>query len=104
MRKSHNRPRNEQDFERLCLRLLRAHWQCPELQLYASRGESQHGVDIIDESGGEPLRGAQCKLHEEGKATTRSEVKAEIEKAKEFIPPLDHYAIMTDLTGSFCTT
>ncbi len=95
MRKSHNRPRNEQDFERLCLRLLRAHWQCPELQLYASRGESQHGVDIIDESGGEPLRGAQCKLHEEGKATTRSEVKAEIEKAKEFIPPLDHYAIMT---------
>ena len=37
MRKIHNRPRNEQDCEALCLKLLRAHWKCPELQLYATR-------------------------------------------------------------------
>ena len=95
MRKTHNRPRNEQDFEALCLKLLRAHWKCPELQLYATRGEAQDGVDIIDLSGQEPLRAAQCKLHEEGKVTVRSEVEGEIEKAKGFTPPLDRYVIMT---------
>ena len=64
MRKSHNRPRNDRDFEALCLKLLRTHCKCPELQLYATRGEAQAGVDIIDLSGQEPLRAAQCKLHE----------------------------------------
>ena len=95
MRKSHNRPKNDQDFEKLCLNLLRAYWKCPELQQYAIRGQTQHGVDIIDLSGQDPLRAAQCKLHEEGKVTTPAEVKGEIEKAKEFKPPLDLYVIMT---------
>ena len=48
MRMSHNRPRNDRDFEVLCSKLLRSYWRCPELQLYATRGEAQHGVDIID--------------------------------------------------------
>ena len=95
MRKSHNRPRNDQDFEKLCLKLLRAYWKCPELDLYATRGQAQHGVDILDLSGQDPLRAAQCKLHEEGKVTTPAEVKGEIEKAKEFDPPLGRYVIMT---------
>ena len=95
MRKSHNRPRNQHDFALLCLKLLRIYWNCPELELYAVRGQAQHGVDIIDLSGQEPLRAAQCKLHEEGKVTTPSEVKNEIEKAKGFQPPLERYLIMT---------
>ena len=95
MRKSHNRPKNDQDFEKLCLRLLRAYWKCPELQQYATRGQAQHGVDILDLSGQEPLRAAQCKLHEEGKVTTQDEVKDEVEQAKGFKPPLDRYTIMT---------
>lgn len=95
MRKGHNRPKNDQDFERLCLKLLRAYWRCPELDLYATRGQAQHGVDIIDLSGRDPLRAAQCKLHEEGKVTTPDEVKGEIEKAKEFPFPLGRYVIMT---------
>ena len=95
MRKSHNRPKNEQDFEELCLRLLRAYWKCPELNRYATRGQKQDGVDLIDLSGQDPLRAAQCKLHEEGKITTPDEVEGEIEKAKEFRPPLGRYVIMT---------
>ena len=95
MRKSHNWPKNDQDFEKLCLKLLRAYWKCPELDLYATRGQAQHGVDIIDLSGQETLRAAQCKLHEEGKATTRAEVEGEIKKAKAFTPPLGLYIIMT---------
>ena len=95
MRKSHNRPRNPKDFEKLCLTLLRRYWQCPELELYATKGQAQHGVDIVDLSGRKPLRAAQCKLREEGRVTTRSEVKREIEKAKGFPGSLDRYVIMT---------
>ena len=95
MRKSHDRPRTEQDFESLCLKLLRVYWKCPELELYASRGQAQHGVDIVDLSGREPLCAGQCRLHQEGVVTTPSEVRAEIVKAKGFKPPLDRYVIMT---------
>lgn len=47
-------PANPEDFERLCLRVLKAHWNCPTLELYGRRGEGQHGIDIIDMSGEEP--------------------------------------------------
>ena len=95
MRKSYNRPKNEQDFEVLCLKLLRVHWECPELSTYATKGQIQNGVDIIDLSGQEPLRAAQCKLHEEGKMITEAEIRKEIEKAKKFTPPLGRYVILT---------
>ena len=60
-----------------------------------SRDRLSTGVDIIDVSGQDPLRAAQCKLHEEGKATTPADVTKEVEKAKGFQPPLDRYVIMT---------
>ena len=95
MRKSYNKPQNPEDFEILCLKLLRAHWKCPELDRYAIRGQAQNGVDILDLSGQDPLRAAQCKLREEGKRITRTQVRNEIEKARKFKPPLDRYVIMT---------
>lgn len=95
MRKSHRRPRNNQDFEILCLKLLRAHWQCQELQLYATRGQCQNGVDIIDVSSQVPLRAAQCKLREEKKIIQRSTIEHEINQARSFDPPLGRYVIMT---------
>ena len=95
MRKSYNRPKNEQDFEVLCLKLLQIHWECPELSTYATKGQIQNGVDIIDLSGQEPLRAVQCKLHEEGKMITQAEIGEEIEKAKKFKFPLGLYVIMT---------
>ena len=95
MRKTHKKPKNSENFEILCLELLKVHWQCPELVLYALRGQAQNGVDILDLSGEEQLRAAQCKLREEGKMITTTEVKKEIEKARKFEPPLDRYVIMT---------
>ena len=95
MRKGYRRPKNENDFEELCLKLLQAHWKCPELGLYAVKGQAQHGVDIVDMEGKEPLKAAQCKLHEEGKTTTPKEVKEEVCKAKGFPAPLGRYAILT---------
>lgn len=95
MRKSYNRPKNEQDFEILCLKLLRAHWECPDLSTYATKGQTQNGVDIVDLGGQESLRAAQCKLHEEGKMITEAEIRGEIEKAKNFRFSLGLYVIMT---------
>ena len=95
MRKSYNRPKNEQDFEILCLKLLQVHWECPDLSTYSTKGLTQNGVDIVDLSGQEPLRAVQCKLHEERKMITQAEIKGEIEKAKKFRFPLGLYVIMT---------
>ena len=88
MRTTYNKPANEQDFELFCLELLREHWKKSQLQLYSCRGLGQHGVDVIDVNGEEPLHAAQCKLHEETKNLAPAELKAEVEKAEKFSPPI----------------
>src|SRR5437016_3764109 len=88
-------PANDPDFERLCLRLLKAHWQCPALELFGRRGERQHGIDILDVSGTEPLRAAQCKLYDSRKTLPPSDILTEIEAAKGFIPAIGVYAVLT---------
>ena len=88
-------PANPDDFERLCLRLLKAYWKCPTLELYGRRGERQHGVDIIDVGFGEPLRAAQCKLYDERETLPPAEIQAEVDAAKKFPFQLGIYAICT---------
>jgi tetratricopeptide (TPR) repeat protein len=93
-------PANEADFEVMGLAVLRAHWNCPSLDLYAHRGEKQFGIDIIDLSGAEPVSAGQCKLHEEWKTIPPAEIKAEVKKAREFRPKLGRYAILTTAKAS----
>lgn len=93
-------PANEADFELLGLALLRAHWNCPSLDLYAHRGEKQFGIDIIDLSAAEPVSAGQCKLHEEWKTIPPAEIKAEVQKARTFRPKLGRYAILTTAKAS----
>jgi len=88
-------PANPEDFERLCLRVLKAHWNCPTLELYGRRGERQHGIDIIDMSGEGPLRAAQCKRYDEGDTIPPADIRAEVEAAKKFDVRLGIYAICT---------
>jgi tetratricopeptide (TPR) repeat protein len=95
MRFRHQQPANDADFEVLCLKLLRRRWEAPQLQLYAHKGEGQDGVDIFDTSGREPVRGAQCKLHEPDKNIQPQEIRAEVRKALSFQPRLDHFTILT---------
>jgi len=71
-------PANEHEFEQLCLRLFRAHWSCPTLELYARRGERQYGIDIIDLGGSIPLRAAQCKCIEPWKTLSPAEIEEEV--------------------------
>jgi hypothetical protein len=88
-------PANEQDFEELCLQVLRTHYDRPHLELYAHRGEKQYGVDIFDPSGQRPNIAAQCKLHNFLKGLRPSTLRQEVSKAKSFYPSIDSYLFLT---------
>jgi tetratricopeptide (TPR) repeat protein len=88
-------PTNDDDFERLCLHLLRYHWSRPGLEIFGKRGERQFGIDILDVGGQTPIYAAQCKLREEHKSLAPSEIQEEVDEANKFTPPLGKYAILT---------
>ncbi|HEV2196934.1 MAG TPA: tetratricopeptide repeat protein [Candidatus Acidoferrum sp.] len=88
-------PTNDDDFEKLCLHLLRHHWSRPGLEIFGKRGERQFGIDILDVGGQTPIYAAQCKLREEYKSLAPSEIQTEVDEAKKFAPPLGKYAILT---------
>jgi tetratricopeptide (TPR) repeat protein len=88
-------PTNDDDFERMCLQLMRSYWSRPGLELFGKRGERQYGIDILDLGGEMPIYAAQCKLKEEHKSLPPAEIQAEVDKAKQFAPPLGRYAILT---------
>lgn len=88
-------PTNDDDFEQLCLQLLRHYWSRPGLEIFGKRGERQFGIDILDVAGETPIYAAQCKLKEEHKNLPPAEIQEEVDKAKQFIPPLGKYGILT---------
>ena len=91
------KPSDEQAFER-CNEIL---WRCvlrdDTVQLHGRRGQEQHGVDLMGLRDDQPERivGIQCKLKSEGQRLTEAEVRAEVEKALTFSPPLSEYIIVT---------
>jgi tetratricopeptide (TPR) repeat protein len=88
-------PKKEDAFEIVCLKLLRRKWNAPGLAQYGKRGQRQHGIDLIDIGAQQPVRAAQCKLHEAHKAILPIEIEAEVEKAKGAPFKLDVFAIAT---------
>jgi hypothetical protein len=90
-----NPPQSEVAFEKLCLALLKRHWNRPGLELFGKKGEDQYGVDIFDTLGEDPIFAAQCKLKEQTKSLTPGAIKEEVEKAKTFPSRIDHYVILT---------
>src|ERR1700730_544834 len=94
-------PTNDDDFEKLCLHLLRHHWSRLGLEIFGKRGERQFGIDILDVGGQTPIYAAQCKLREEHKSLAPSEIQAEVDEAKKFTPALGKYTILT--TGKTST-
>ena len=94
-------PTDEDDFEDLCVDLLRLHWNRPKLERFGRKGERQSGIDILDLGGGNPLYAAQCKLREYGKTLSPTEISEEVDKACTFVPALGKYGILT--TGKVST-
>jgi tetratricopeptide (TPR) repeat protein len=88
-------PTDEDDFEDLCVEVLRLYWKRPGLERYGSKGQRQDGVDILDLSGVNPLHAAQCKLREYGKKLSPADIDAEIKKALGFGVSIGKYGILT---------
>ena len=86
-------PADETTFEKLCLDLYRAEFG-DKTQLHGRRGQKQHGVDIFVP---DKNIGIQCKKIDFNKQNTQDEIikilKEEIEKAKNFQPPLKRFIL-----------
>lgn len=100
-RRDTNFPRlkSDDEFEDLALDLCRLEWDDP----YASdrngrSGQSQDGVDIFghpsDRHGANC--GAQCKLRTGDKQPSESDIEAEVQRARNFTPPLKLLILITD--------
>lgn len=86
-------PSNEEDFELLCLHLLRKARECSNLKRNGRSGHRQNGVDLFGETSNQVI-GVQCKLTLT-RPITQQQIASEIEKAEGFEPPLGHYIIAT---------
>ena len=81
-------PDNGEKFEKLCLDLYKAEFG-NQTQRIGRPGQSQNGVDIFAPEG----IGIQCKKRDLKGKITEKELKAEIQKAKRFKPPLKRFIL-----------
>ena len=92
-------PRDWETFEDLCHALFKKVWQDPLAQKNGRRGQAQCGVDVFGSLNGDrsSYRGVQCKGKEAnyGSVATPDELLAEIAKADNFTPLLEHWAFAT---------
>lgn len=91
-------PSNWQDFERLCFDLFARFWKTSDAQFNGRSGQAQAGVDVYgtDRTEGR-FTGVQCKGKDGdyGIALKASELEAEVEKAKKFVPALEVFILAT---------
>jgi hypothetical protein len=89
-------PSDWQAFERLCFDLFRRIWRDPGTQIHGRTGQPQAGVDVYGEDRDDGrLTGVQCKGRDGDYGSTLTEVdfRAEVEKAKKFVPPLQVFIV-----------
>jgi tetratricopeptide (TPR) repeat protein len=92
-------PKDWQALERKTRVLFKNSLKDPNVQMNGRTGQPQHGVDVFGNRGGVggPMVGVQCKGKdgEYGGAVTETELKDEVEKSKQFNPPLDELILIT---------
>jgi tetratricopeptide (TPR) repeat protein len=88
-------PRNDADFESLCLRVYELHWKSEDLRKYARRGQKQNGCDLVGTDDRGRLVAIQCKLREFQSKLDVDEIRQDIEAAKGFGPKIERYGIVT---------
>lgn len=92
------KPKNWQDLETLCQAIWQEEWNPTYIKEYGRQGQSQDGVDILGQiiNGSEiEFRAIQCKCKAEDKELTEETIKAEVNRAKKFNPPIRQYIIAT---------
>ncbi len=93
-------PKNWQDFQDLCHALWGHEWNCPTIQKNGRLGQTQKGVDIFGQpNGGLGFRAIQCKVKSRDAVgnpeLSESEVRAEVDEALKFTPPLEGLIVAT---------
>jgi hypothetical protein len=90
-------PANEAELERNCVILFQAVLNSPNQTRVGTRGQKQHGLDIVGFRNGDPnkLVGVQCKLKTGRSKLTKKEVLEEVTKALRHRPPVTEYFVVT---------
>jgi tetratricopeptide (TPR) repeat protein len=88
-------PRNSEELRRLCLKLLRRHWQMPSLERYQEAGDRELGIDLLEVSGRPRLFAARCDLRELRQTPSVAELREAVGRATSLSLPIGHFAIAT---------
>jgi tetratricopeptide (TPR) repeat protein/uncharacterized protein YjhX (UPF0386 family) len=88
------KPKNWQDFETKTCTLIGCVLGDPHTQPNGRSGQPQNGVDIHGSRNGSLAVGVQCKKKLESRVTD-SELRAEVKKALNFVPPLSEFILVT---------
>lgn len=94
-------PTDWQAFERFCFDLYRDIWKDDNAQLHGRGGQKQDGVDFYGVDTSSRSIGVQCKGKNGGYRAklSESELNSEVDKAKNFYPPLDIFIIATSASN-----
>lgn len=93
-----NPPLNWQDFERLCRDIWAEEWNNHLTVANGRGGQAQHGVDVYGQLNGDGAwQAVQCKGKDGryGTAVTKKELQDEVDKAKNFEPPISSFILAT---------
>jgi tetratricopeptide (TPR) repeat protein len=88
-------PRSADEFERLCLKLLRRHWQLPQLERFRDPERADKGIDLIEISGRPRLAAVKCDLRVQRTELTSAEIKDAVDKAASLKLPIGRFVIAT---------
>ncbi len=88
-------PRSSDEFQRLCLKLLRRHWQLPSLERFRDPELAAKGINLIEISGRPRLAAVKCELRESRSELTVAEIKAAVDHAASLKLPIGRFVIAT---------
>jgi tetratricopeptide (TPR) repeat protein len=93
-------PRSAGELRRLCLKLLRRHWQMPGLERFQGSNERELGIDLLEVSGRPRLSAARCVLSESREPPNPAELRVAIDRAAGLALPLGRLTIVTTASRS----
>ncbi len=88
-------PRSGDEFERLCLKLLRRHWQLPQLERFRDPKRADKGINLIEISGRPRLAAVKCELSASRNDLTLAEIKDAVDRAASLKLPIGRFVIAT---------
>ncbi len=88
-------PRSGDEFERLCLKLLRRHWQLPQLERFRDPKRADKEINLIEISGRPRLAAVKCDVSASGSDLTPAEIKDAVDRAASLKLPIGRFVIAT---------